>query len=75
MKREIWWRWLQRTSMGTHLFWSTRRPPVMFMIMKLEKSGKTKMDLRTGHRKICIQKMKPWMTIQEIEGKYEVISI
>ena len=47
----------------------------MFMIMKLEKSGKAKMDLRTGHRKICIQKMKPWMTIQEIEGKYEVISI
>lgn len=25
--------------------------------------------------KICIQKMKLWMTIQEIEGKYEVISI
>ena len=47
----------------------------MSMIMKPEKSRKTKMDLRTGHRKICIQKMKLWMTIQEIEGKYEVISI
>lgn len=47
----------------------------MSMIMKPEKSRKTKMDLRTDHRKICIQKMKPWMTIQEIEGKYEVISI